>query len=653
MFEAYKVAVRLSLINNVSSGLLAISSHFMKTGKDAEALQARLEKLRKITLLGTAASATGAFGLGMIGKALKPAEDYVHQLNIMNMAGMKQAEIAEAVSDAWKLAGENMTTTATGNLKALLDLRNVTGNWHEAREFLPIMQRMQTVLAASKEGSVGGHATDLAFSAMKALDIRGAVNDPEVLKRQADYMTRVIIGTQGRVTPEMFQSVFNYARQAKFSLSDDFAYKYLPTLMLENATKGGGGGGSKGVGPALAALYRLTNQGFVNRQSLPLLKELGLVGNGQALPTSTPGTVVAPLKGADLAAKDSFTWTNQVVVPQVLDYLKRHKMEASDQNVLQILNMISRGNQLAGGLLGEFYIKRKNFERDRLLMEGVMSPAEAYKNAMTKDPDTARRALHAAWENFETSLTVNVVPVVVPALLKLSRGLNDIGDFARKHPNLTKDLVIGFGAISGVLAVGGPLITGLAMTRLAFGDLGGVLGKGSGLAGNVSSLAGGLKAFGLAVTPLLAMLAVKNWAEDQTHDKERVDTLKGWSDTVKGWMPSWMGDPSKRSVDRYMAARRELDGTADYAPGSANGGQRQVVGAISRPAAVTTPQGSNYVAPRQQQPIQVSSTINLDGRKVAEVVTDHQYRDAQRPTAGVSRFDGRMTPTPVGSSGRW
>lgn len=583
-FAAYTVAIKLKLADEISGGIVAISQKLGLADKQALALN---KTLYQMEALGRSLSASGAFGLGFLSRALKPAEEYAHQLNIMNMAGMKQAEIATAIGDAWKLAGDNITTTATTNLKALLDLRNVTGSLQEAREFLPIMQRMQTVLAASKEGHISGHAGDLAFSAMKALDIRGAVNDPERLKAQADLMTRVIEATQGKVTPEMYQSVFNYARQAKFALSDDFSYKILPTLMLENATKGGGGGGSKGVGPAIAALYRFTNQGFVNKQSLPLLKELGLLGDGKILPTTTVDTVVAPLKEAGLAAGNSFEWTNQVVVPRIIDYLNRHHQAVTDASVQQILNMITRGNQLAGGVLGEFYVKRQNFERDKRLLEGTMSPDEAYKAAMTKDPATAHRALSAAWQNFQTSLMVNVVPVVVPALLKLSRALNDLGDFARAHPNLTKDAVIGITAVSGLLVVGGKLMTGLAMARLAFGGVGEALGTagGTGLVGSVTRLASGFGTLVAAMAPLLAMAAVTKWADDTSHDQERVETLQAWSNKLKSWMPDWMGDPRKKDRERYEAMRRELDGTAtDYVrPAAVAGGGRYINNTIVMP----------------------------------------------------------------------
>lgn len=499
-FDAYKVSIKLSLITNAASVLGLMSQGLVKTDKEAKGLQ------KSLGLIGPAMAGIGIAGLALFDKMLKPAENYTSQLVKMNMAGMQQAEIAEAVGDAWKLAGQNMTTTATGNLKALLDLRNVTGNMEEARHFLPIMQRMQTVLAASKDDGVRGKAGDLAFSAMKALDIRGAINDPAKLDAQANLMTRVIIGTQGRVTPEMFQSVFNYARQAKFAMSDDFAYKILPTLMLENATRGGGGGGSRGVGPQQAALYRFTNQGFVNKKALPLLGELGLLTGG-TLGTTTPGTTTGPLKDAGLAASNSFEWVTKVVDDRILPYLKRHKIAETDANVLNVINMMTRGNQLAGSIIGEYYVKRKNFERDRKLFEGVMSPEDAYKTAMTKDPATARRALSASWENFETSLMMNVAPLVVPALNSLATGLNVLGDWARKYPDLTKSLVISFGALSAAMAIGGTLATATLGMKVMSAALGETAGAGlTGILGKAAAAIGGVGvagSFGYAIGSII------------------------------------------------------------------------------------------------------------------------------------------------------
>ena len=125
-----------------------------------------------------------------------------------------------------------MTTTPTANLKSILDLRNITGSLEEARKLLPIVTKIGAVMAASSEGRISGHADDIAFSMAKALDIIGAVKDPAELTKQAEMMGKVITAMQNRVTPQMFQSVFSYARQGKFDLGDQFKYEILPTLML-------------------------------------------------------------------------------------------------------------------------------------------------------------------------------------------------------------------------------------------------------------------------------------------------------------------------------------------------------------------------------------------------------------------------------------
>ena len=626
-FDAYTVAVKLTLVNGVSAGLSLISRHFAKAEGDVKSYQKRLEEINKLMLFGGAALGSGAFGLGLIAKAIKPAEEYTHQLNIMNMAGMKQKDIADSVGSAWKLAGENLTTTATGNLKMLLDLRNVTGSLQEAKTFLPIMAQMQTVLAASKEGEVSANSGDLAFSAMKALDIRGAVNDPEVLKRQADLMTRVIIGTQGRVTPAQFQSVFNYARQAKFALSDDFAYKYLPTLMLENATKGGGGGGSKGVGPALAALYRFTNQGFVNKKSLPLLKELGVLGNGSILPTSTAGTMVAPLIDSKLAASNSFDWLTTDVLPKISTYLARHQMADNQENVLSVINLMTRGNQLAGSLLGEFYVKQKNFERDRKLFEGVMSPDSAYKASMSNDPDTAMRALSAQWTNFKTSLMVNIAPLVVPALISLSQNLNSLGNWARNHPNMTKDLVLGFGALSAAMAFGGTvsLLTaafkGLGLA-LGFSGLGGGaagirgIAAAIGTAGTGGTLLFGLAALGLAVGGMAYVLT--KVAGVGHPDDEKSHPGQKWYITGHGGY--WGFDPNK---SQEHAGQVWVHGTRGMAGHYENSDGSNI----------------NTIRPAKSMMVTLSQPIYLDGKKIAESVTQHQTKAASRPASGLTSFD--------------
>ncbi|MHB8914416.1 MAG: hypothetical protein ACYC4K_01235 [Thiobacillus sp.] len=324
---------------------------------------------------------------------------------------------------------------------------------------LPVVSRIQAVLGASSETRISGHAQDFAYSMAKALDIIGAARNPGTFNTEAEAMSKAIIATQGRVTPEAFKSVFQYARQAKFGLSDEFKYQILPSLMQENSTAGGSGGGSRGVGPMLAAFFRTTNQGYINKKSLPLLEQLGLVNGHGALTTTSTGTTVGHFKGSDLASANPFQWVQTVLMPAIYG---KYGHDVSRQKIQNIITDAFRGNQLGASLALEFALKPINFLRDQKNIVGTMSTTDAYKASLSNDPNTAFKALSAQWTNFKTAFTMGVVPVLIPALIHLTTMFNNMAEWARSHPGLAKGLAVGFASLFAALAVGGTLITTIA-----------------------------------------------------------------------------------------------------------------------------------------------------------------------------------------------
>jgi hypothetical protein len=498
MFEAYKVAVRVSLINGVSGGLLGMSRQFAKVDGDAKRLQSTMELMQKRMMIGGAMMATGFFGLKIFDHALKPAEEYASTLNRLKMAGWNQVEIAGAVSDAWKNTHTVITSTVNQNLSSLLDLKNILGNLDEARQALPIVTRVQAVLQSSSEGKVSGNAKDLAYSMTKALDVIGAAKNMPDFEKQAGMMAKAIIATQGRVTPEAFKGVFQYTRQAKFQLSDAYKYTILPTLIQENASSGGGGGGSRGVGPMQAAFYRWAIQGYINKKSLPLLESLGLVKANTALSTTTQETTVGAMKDANLAASNPFEWSQKVLIPAI--YKKYGKNITQDQ-LLTHINQAMRGNQSAAAMMAEFAAKPQNFIRDAANIQQTMSVGNAYKAAVSHDPKIAGEALSAQWENFKTATLMSVVPVLIPALIKLTDWLTKFTDWARENQTTVKYLALGFAGLSAALAFGGAL----TLVRVGFQGLGLLLGGGS-LLRSIGALAGrfgGLVVSGVTKIPTI------------------------------------------------------------------------------------------------------------------------------------------------------
>lgn len=411
MTDVYKIGVSVVLGNLVSAELLKIGKQFGIVNKEAMGLNG--------TMLALAATGIAVFGYALAG-AIKSSSEYAHQLNIMNMAGLSQVDIAKAVGEAWKNTSTVMTTTATGNLKAILDLRNVLGSMPEAIAMLPIVTKIQAVMSSSTEGKVRDNAESIAFAMAKALDTIGAVT-PDKMAREAGMMSKVITAFQGRVTPQQFQSVFTYARQAKFDMSDEFKYEILPSLMLEMAN-GGGGGGSRGVGPMIAAMYRVTNQGYVNKKSLGAWKALGYVDASTALKTTTTGTTVGAMKDAGLAATNPFQWIDGLVGAITARY-----GPLSDKDMRAKLNELFRGNQLAASLAVEFFTKKSNYLRDQKIIRGAMDYQQGFDTAEKNDPYMGLKEMEAQWENVKTAFGTNFQPIVGPTLHFIAEIFNYLG----------------------------------------------------------------------------------------------------------------------------------------------------------------------------------------------------------------------------------
>ena len=540
MFEAYKVGIKLSLINHVSPGLLLMSKQLSQTDKAAELLQTRLNKIRPLGMTGAAPGRAGFMGLGVLAKMIKPAEEYARQLNTMNTAGLKHKEMADAIGTAWKTTGAVITTTASENLRSLMDLRNVMGNMEKARMALPVIARVQAVLAASSEGQIAGNAKELAYSMAKELAIGGAAKSPEMFARQAELMAKVIIATHGRVTPEALNRVF--ARQAKFGLGNEYRYEILPSLIRDRAFSGGGGTGA--------------------------------------------------MKAAELAKANPFAWVQEALVPAIENQYGKNLTR--DQLMPHILE-IARDNQLAAKLIMEFAFKPNDFLRDQASVRGTMSTADAYKAAISGDLNTAEEALGAQWINFKTALMLSVVPVLIPALNKISSGLQDFARWTRENQPLVKNLVTGFAALAGTLAFGGVVV---AVTA-------GLSGLGTVL--------------GLINWPVIAFTA----------------GIVGIYFALKK-LSDWIG-----SADNWFAKGLRWLENGSTAPVGVNQGR-------DLNWFMKDPLGIDPIAPARANYVQVNAVYNIDGRKIAEHVSTHQARSLAGPQTGTSFIDTLMGPPPVG-----
>jgi hypothetical protein len=199
--EAYKVAVRLSLTENVTAGLIGLTRHFATAENSAARLRGQLTSIGKMTAVGGGLMAIG-FGLTKgLDAALKSAKDVARAQADFKTLNLNATEMAEVNAKAMEQTHKTLGSTIAGNIRLIQDLHTAFGDLHHALEFAPQFTRYETVVKAA----LGERAADGAVNAMaRALEHRGGkvVNDPKEFQKELAMATQVQLATRNRVSPK-------------------------------------------------------------------------------------------------------------------------------------------------------------------------------------------------------------------------------------------------------------------------------------------------------------------------------------------------------------------------------------------------------------------------------------------------------------------
>src|SRR5689334_9762507 len=122
MFEAYKIGVKVSLLNHASMGLLGLSRDFLKTEAAAAKLEARIASIQKMALKGGLMLGAGVAGLSLIKGPYEAAKKLAQARADFETLNLSAQDNARASAKATELAYKNLGTAITDNLKAIQDL---------------------------------------------------------------------------------------------------------------------------------------------------------------------------------------------------------------------------------------------------------------------------------------------------------------------------------------------------------------------------------------------------------------------------------------------------------------------------------------------------------------------------------------------------
>jgi hypothetical protein len=586
MFEAYAVGVRLTLINQVSGGLVSLASQFRAFDKNVNttqnsvnALQNSLLNLKRMGMVGGALVGVGGLGLSLFKAPLEEAAAYQKEVAKLATMGVGNS----ALKDAMKFAdGMNiMGQSARDNLKLIREAYAVTGDMHHAEMLAPQLARMKFGIDTLMGEGHGSGAHTMMMDLLKTAELRGAANDPATFARMTNMAMKAYVASGGTVAPRDFLQAMKTGGVAAKGLSDEaFFFQGLHTMQEF--------GGNR-YGTAMMSAYQNLAQG---RGSLRAAKEL--VGMGLIDPKmieyTTTGTIkqIKPgaLKDSFTMAQNQFEYYEKNVAPQLAGLSKQEAF-------LKIGSMFS--NRTAANLFSTFYNDAPSIKR----VFGMAKQADGIDGVYDKAGQTAAGKmadLQARWRDVLKDLGLVVLPMAIKAVEGLTTVLKVVSGFAREHPTITKGLVGLFGVLSAAAAAGGAIL----LAKAAVGGLALALGGGgaAGVAGAAMGKGGLVIAAGLAAGAIASLgMALFDLWKASHHEGAK-------------FTPETAARLRDPSVQAQLAA---LDGGK-----------------------------SPFVRGANSKPVQVSTTVNMDGKKVASIVSMHQAREANKPQSGSSMFDPNM-----------
>ncbi|MBU9629931.1 hypothetical protein KTE60_11610 [Burkholderia multivorans] len=496
MFEAFKIGVRISLINSASLGLAALSKDFLRTEAQASLLQKRIDSIQKqakkgALMLGMSAGIVGALKVPYEeAKKLRMEQEKFQTLNLSS------ADNAKVFATAQTLAHKNLGATIADNIALITDLHTATGDLGKA---LSLSDAYNRFAIAAKIQNDGKNVDGLVYNSVKALEHRGdkVMQNPTELAKELAMQSQVYFATRGRVSANDYFHASQTGKIAYQLASPEYLYGAFAalisaktgstagtTLMTFNSSLIGGHMDKKAKGflsglglwdtkisPEALAIQRAVNKAL--KGDPEMRKAL------RAQHIETPVTGGLSPANAKLASQRPDLFIHDVLVPAM-----RRKYGNLDEEQLAIL-VAQHFNRATGDFIGSNITSAQKNAKDTAIFRKADDFSGAYQQYI-KSPEGAEVAADAAWKNFLAVFGSVYLPTITNGLLKIAGGLDRFGQFVERHKTLFKILADGLILLAGGLAINGAVLLltaalrgfGLAMAMRVIGGPAGFMRLG-------------------------------------------------------------------------------------------------------------------------------------------------------------------------------
>ncbi|POA99834.1 hypothetical protein C2134_04480 [Chromobacterium sinusclupearum] len=452
--EAYSVAVKISLLNEIGPGLRLLSSDLTRSQKDVDKLQRKLDALRDFIKSGALAIGAGA-GITLMFK--QPLEDARKlQTEIARFSTLGFGDGINRQAQQFAMGMKTFGTSLTDNMTLLSDAMAVFKDLHHAEFAAPIMARMKFA-NETLYGKAGGEANERKFmDLLKVIELRGGTLSEKAFAEQADFAQKVITGSRNRVDASQMLQALKTGGLALTRRSNEAFYLGAEPLIQEF-------GGSR-YGTGTMSLYQNLVQMRGSITSQQEMYRLGLLN-----PAMVEFNKLGKLKKAKAGA---FIGSNILEERGELAFLKevllpafKRKGITGDEAIIRELGMIL-SNRTGSALLGRIYQQIPTLERQIQANKSAMGIGQSEKTARGT-MDGQMLELHKQWNTLMTQLGVSVLPTAIGVLKEVNSFLSITNDLMKKDGDgikaLTKDLFI----LGPALFIGGTIrMTSRAMDGL-------------------------------------------------------------------------------------------------------------------------------------------------------------------------------------------
>lgn len=626
----YGINVHISLTGGLFAALGPIIGRLGIMNGKVNSVTGSLTKMQTAGLGITAVGvAFAAAGVGMAKGALaisNAANDMNAAKTKLLTAGIDPKIANQYIRQARMLGPQARGTRIHERVGMMNDLHSVFGDPREAiMASRPYMRAFAAYRFQNRDSDPEGRGFDNAAKAVdlggRAVGLNGGL-DVRKFESELRLMNAISTYTNGRVT---LNDQFLFARGAGIAnkgLTQE-GYRNLAPIMETM--------GAEKTGTSLMTTFQNLIGGSMKRGAVNQLVAAGLVDPSMVKNVGAGSFVLerGALKGTDQFQADPALWVRDVLMPAAM----KQQGVGADANAQQkkdaMMGFLSplKMDRRAKAFLSETAFSHIDgtWERDTKNIRNAEA-VDPYATHLKNNPVANQDALKTAWQDLQSAWGEGAGQAMIPLLQNLTTVLNGMTAWAEKNP----------GAIGNIIKIIFALGVGLAVFGVILAILGvGILAVTFPIVGTALAIAAIVGVIVAAAAWLMTVDwgAVWEWIKGAVSKVKQVlwDAIKGMfkglADFIKGLIPS---SPASTAAQQEQNAR--LPGNSM----DTRGGMPSADGILRRPSTCVPP------PPRQQGGQVVRTTVNLDGRTIAEQV-DRRLADNNRHQSGPTSYDGDLS----------